>query len=1063
MGGRCCRCRKKTEEDDDFIPKEHEGKEVEPRAGVRHGSGVFRWSSHSDVKLDVEKKKKVDMGPKPPAEKLEMADDAAKVHLYVRCENLRKQCRCLVAVYSKLAEETEWCEIGNSELSQEARFPNFGFDVTIPFRSYTVQLVRFEVYRVKHEMDLHVLRDHQFLGCAEINIIDAVKARCQGEGNGEGWCVRKLLNPRPNAPFQGKIAIWAEEDASSKSIMNFDVRAEKLRKTDFWKPRTDPFLTVNRADPKKMIDPSEIEGYKGDVDLNLVYRTETHRRTRKPTFKRISVSVQALCECKGKQKVVFDMWDWFRIGVPRLIGTGLSSYDDIYKNFVDNKPVYVEICRRKEMPTNMPFTVGHLEAYNPDKDHGRLIIEGVEVLRTYTFLDFMRSGTEIVPIFAIDFTRSTGLRDAGVAAGHPLHPLPSEGQNDYIEAMKALGSVMQNFNSKHKFPCYGFGAKVPPTTTVCSHAFAINGDFFSPEVEGIDKVLELYQDCLQVARLHGPTHLHPILELARKWAEPYAEAKTVNDNNVDMKYFVLVLLTDGGVVDQQKAVNAILEMTGLPISVIIIEIGDGKDPFLENIDAEVKANQALHPDEPVRDFIHIVRFNDFRGNPRALNHRTLYSIADEVSAYFASVDVQPRDLLKYEDDRGNPLPRSKVESGPPDPEMEAEARKAAGMETPEDKKEGVDLLDAMKDADKEYEEAISRLPPFLQDKRMEILDSAQSLGYSKSVAWRVMKEGLADSSLDCLVDNILHTGPNKCPTFKDAMQEVRKIRHEMEAKAQAQAKSRQTTKDGESRAATKDGAKSDSSHRASNLEPIKDEMEAGSRSASKEQVVGSKELPDRQVQSRGSVGTVSKDGSDARMMRSSKEVSFHGSPTPSKDVPDRKSALRLKGSTKDTVISMQSDMTMESRPSVGFAMDREVYGSKDPPSSGGGSDSGHVERIPSSGNVRVGTASSAASSALRRKGSSTKDTVLSFKSDGSGSRHSEPRVTLPGAVEYYDAEPADRPTTPAVTKCTICLERKINVEFTPCGHRLACDQCADTIGQTCPLCRTPIRGRKSVS
>merc|ERR1719408_1161443 len=114
----------------------------------------------------------------------------------------------------------------------------------------------------------------------------------------------------------------------------------------------------------------------------------------------------------------------------------------------------------------------------------------------------------------------------------------------------------------------------------------------------------------------------------------------------------------------------------------------------------------------------------------------------------------------------------------------------------------------------------------------------------------------------------------------------------MEERERQAAMSRQTTKE-QSRAATKDGAKSNSSHRASNLEPITGEMQTGSRKGSKEQIVGSKELP----LSRGSDASPSKELSDARVMRSSKEVSFHGSTRPSKEAPSR-SALRQKGSTK---------------------------------------------------------------------------------------------------------------------------------------------------------------------
>jgi len=507
--------------------------------------------------------------------------------------------------------------------------------------------------------------------------------------------------------------------------------------------------------------------------------------------------------------------------------------------------------------------------------------------------------------------------------------------------------------------------------------------------------------------------LNPVLDLAAKWAAPYAEVRTVNDNGLDMKYFVLVILTDGGVQDQQLAVDTLLEMSGFPISVVMIEMGDEHDHFLANVKAEVKANQALR-DFPERDFITTMRYNDTKGNPRSLRHRTLYKLAEDVSNYFKAIDVLPRDLGKYEDERGIPVPRPKVESAPPDEMQEEELRNAANLAGKPTEGE-LDLLDAFHAGERELEAAIARLPKFLQDKRMEILESAVALGYPKTLAWRVLKEGLADDSLEVLVDNILHAGHGKSSTFKDAIQEVRK-------KKSRQTASRQTTKD--TRVTTKEGIANRGSDRATTpLEPITDDPEAS--------------LP----------GTVPS-SDDARAMATSKELSGQVSST-SKELSTYSSRLssklldqsRSKHSSKEVSFQGSRNVSKE----VGFVSGRQVRASKDPPSSAGGSTMGRPASPPEG------------RSALRKKGS-TKDSNGSFRSDGTDQLH----VSLPGAVEYYDSKPAQRATTPMITKCSICLERKINVEFIPCGHRLACDQCADSVGQICPLCRTPLRGRKSI-
>ena len=48
-----------------------------------------------------------------------------------------------------------------------------------------------------------------------------------------------------------------------------------------------------------------------------------------------------------------------------------------------------------------------------------------------------------------------------------------------------------------------------PTT---SHCFALNGDIFNPECNGIEGAEEAYQQSLDIVQLHGPTHFSEILK-----------------------------------------------------------------------------------------------------------------------------------------------------------------------------------------------------------------------------------------------------------------------------------------------------------------------------------------------------------------------------------------------------------------------------------------------------------------------------------------------------------------------------------------------------------------------
>jgi hypothetical protein len=59
-------------------------------------------------------------------------------------------------------------------------------------------------------------------------------------------------------------------------------------------------------------------------------------------------------------------------------------------------------------------------------------------------------------------------------------------------------------------------------------------------------------------------------------------------------------------------------------------------------------------------------------------------------------------------------------------------------------------------------------------------------------------------------------------------------------------------------------------------------------------------------------------------------------------------------------------------------------------------------------------------------------------------------------VASSDSEPTTRVEDSRLL-CKICLDREIGVVFLPCGHQLACTQCAPCVAD-CPICRKVIRG-----
>ncbi|XP_010785939.1 copine-9-like, partial [Notothenia coriiceps] len=85
-----------------------------------------------------------------------------------------------------------------------------------------------------------------------------------------------------------------------------------------------------------------------------------------------------------------------------------------------------------------------------------------------TFVDFIRGGTQLNFTVAIDFTASNGNPSQPTS----LHYMSPYQMNAYAMALKAVGEIIQDYDSDKLFPAYGFGAKLPPDGKI-SHAFPL--------------------------------------------------------------------------------------------------------------------------------------------------------------------------------------------------------------------------------------------------------------------------------------------------------------------------------------------------------------------------------------------------------------------------------------------------------------------------------------------------------------------------------------------------------------------------------------------------------------
>nr|XP_029514796.1 copine-4-like [Oncorhynchus nerka] len=240
---------------------------------------------------------------------------------------------------------------------------------------------------------------------------------------------------------------------------------------------------------------------------------------------------------------------------------------------------------------------------------------------------------------AIDFTASNG--DPGNSCSlHYIHPYQP---NEYLKALVAVGEICQDYDSDKMFPVFGFGAQIPPDFKV-SHDFAVNFDEDNPECSGIQGVVEAYQACLPKIQLYGPTNIAPIIQKVASSASE--EMHTMEA----MEYFILLILTDGVITDMADTREAIVHASHLPMSVIIVGVGNADFSDMQMLDGDDGILRSPKGEPVLRDIVQFVPFKDFKhASPAALAKSVLAEVPNQVVDYYNAKGIHPKCLSDYDE------------------------------------------------------------------------------------------------------------------------------------------------------------------------------------------------------------------------------------------------------------------------------------------------------------------------------------------------------------------------------------------------------------------------------
>lgn len=488
------------------------------------------------------------------------------VELRFKCRGLKKsdflsESDPFLVVYMEEGARV-WREVGRTETVVNTADPTFTKAFHVDFFFEEVQRLRIEVF--DRDSQSEKLSEHDFLGCIELTMGQLMSAKGQS-------MVLTLLQKGDGRSkvhgLSGHVVISAEEVSTCADMLNVQFAGVKLDNKDGFFGKSDPFLNIYRI-KDETCDPAAPNSW-----LH-VWKSETIKNNLDPRWRAATLSVQTLCNGNLSRLLKFECMDWEESGRHQHIGVATMTAAEL----VAGEKRSVDLINRERQ----------LKKGKRYKNSGVLKIVNVECFKQHTFAEYLRGGCEISLIVGIDYTASNG-SPGDPTSLHYIGGAYSGQMNDYQSAISATGAILEPYDADRKFPTYGFGGLVNGSV---SHCFPLTFDPGNPEVEGVAGILQAYASSFQVVQLHGPTYFAPLVRQAATIATHFSTQGQMMPGmtvvTASLKYFVLLIITDGAIMDMQPTIDEIVAASYLPLSIVIVGVGNADFSAMDTLDGDGK-------------------------------------------------------------------------------------------------------------------------------------------------------------------------------------------------------------------------------------------------------------------------------------------------------------------------------------------------------------------------------------------------------------------------------------------------------------------------------------------
>lgn len=264
-----------------------------------------------------------------------------------------------------------------------------------------------------------------------------------------------------------------------------------------------------------------------------------------------------------------------------------------------------------------------LRARDPKNKTGELRVKVCTKLVRPTADEFLSTEDKFSFVLGIDYS----VYNQPPYNKKDLHELNPKDMTPYLQAIQEVSKMMWGQDTDGRIPCFGFGgrASYPSFKTETVHQLIpLSGHNHKMSILSPEQLVEAYKNSLTYVEPTEPASVSEIISLIKTWA-----ARDIKEH----VYYVVVILTAGQFDDLQKTIDLLVEAAHLPISIVLVGMGQRDFSTLEKLDGDKKWLRNSKKKLISRDIVHFVDFQEFHGSDEKFSKALLEEFPEQFMSF----------------------------------------------------------------------------------------------------------------------------------------------------------------------------------------------------------------------------------------------------------------------------------------------------------------------------------------------------------------------------------------------------------------------------------------------